>query len=534
MNKLKTIIYLLAISALIITGSSNVLAITYEGNTSGGGAVVGDLAIPINFTAVKASDTQIDLSWDAVSSVDGYEIYRDDVSLATTTAVSYADTGLSYGSYVYKARSYLGSANSDFSASQSITLSEPESSPPPPPPGGGSSGGGGSTPPAPTTVSSSNTSLTVSNTQAGTVDYVFTDSSTAKVEIPEGAVSSNTTFSIAQGELTADQIPLETTGAFMIGDQIFNITAVDSNNNSVSNFSENLTITFTIPDLPADTTDLAVYYFKESTNEWILISGSEFNSTDKTATFSVNHLTKFAVFQVENALASLTTSTTTDEPVDEETDDEGQIAGVKISFNVLAYVEAEKEKLTTISPALTNQVLGKILLQVEDHGEAWYVDPVLKLRYYLADGPTAYEALRKFGLGITNADLAKIPVGIEERFEDIDTDKDGLADKLEEGLGTDINKTDTDGDGVSDYEEVINESTNPLGTGNIAYNTALINRLLGRIVLQVESRGEAWYINPADGRRYYMKDGDAAYQIMRFLSLGITNENIYKIDIGNL
>jgi len=30
-----------------------------------------------------------------------------------------------------------------------------------------------------------------------------------------------------------------------------------------------------------------------------------------------------------------------------------------------------------------------------------------------------------------------------------------------------------------------------------------------------------------------MKDGPAAYQIMRFLSLGITNDDIRKIDVGS-
>ena len=61
------------------------------------------------------------------------------------------------------------------------------------------------------------------------------------------------------------------------------------------------------------------------------------------------------------------------------------------------------------------------------------------------------------------------------------------------------------------------------------YNNSLVNRLRGQILLQVESRGEAWYINPDDGKRYYMPDGPSAYQIMRFLSLGITNSDLSKI-----
>lgn len=217
----------------------------------------------------------------------------------------------------------------------------------------------------------------------------------------------------------------------------------------------------------------------------------------------------------------------------EEPKVESQVLGEKITDTFNNYIKAQKSLATKADKALTQRLAGRILLQVEDHGEAWYVDSVSQNRFYLADGAKAYGALRKFGLGITNKDLAKIPVGIEKRFLDIDTDADGLADKLEEGLGTDKNKKDTDGDGVSDYDEVIKNQTNPLGAGKLVYDNKLLGRLKGRIVLQVESRGEAWYINPADGKRYYMKDGGAAYQIMRFLSLGITNENLRKINIGD-
>lgn len=209
------------------------------------------------------------------------------------------------------------------------------------------------------------------------------------------------------------------------------------------------------------------------------------------------------------------------------------VLGVKIINTFNDYIKAQKNLLTKIDKTLTKRLAGKILLQVQDRGEAWYIDMVSQNRFYLADGARAYGALRKFGLGITNKDLAKIPVGVEKRFLDSDTDADGLADKLEEGLATDKNKEDTDGDGVSDYDEAIKSQTNPLGAGKLIYDNKLVGRLKGRIVLQIENRGEAWYINPADGKRYYMKDGEAAYQIMRFLSLGITNENIRKINIGD-
>lgn len=137
---------------------------------------------------------------------------------------------------------------------------------------------------------------------------------------------------------------------------------------------------------------------------------------------------------------------------------------------------------------LVARLKGQMLLQVESCGEVWYLDPVSLERYYLPDGATAYTALRTFGLGITDANLQAIPVGDTSTY-------------------------------------------NPKSTG---VTTALANRLKGRILLQVQAHGEAWFVSSVDGKRYYMKDGDAAYQIMRFLSLGITNNNLAKIPAGEM
>jgi|GEM_PF-6220604 len=130
---------------------------------------------------------------------------------------------------------------------------------------------------------------------------------------------------------------------------------------------------------------------------------------------------------------------------------------------------------------LAIKLKGNILLQVESHGEAWYVNPADGKRYYMKDGPTAYQMMRNFGLGITNIDLAKLP---------------------QEG-----------------------EKNN---------YPSFVNKLKGKILLQIETHGEAWYVNPKTGYRHYMKNGDEAYNLMRFYSLGISNKDLDKIVIGKL
>lgn len=180
--------------------------------------------------------------------------------------------------------------------------------------------------------------------------------------------------------------------------------------------------------------------------------------------------------------------------------------------------------------SVTDRVLGRIVLSVEEHGEAWYIDPVKRTRVYLKDGPTAYTILEDYGLGITDADLDLIPVGLDDRFALTDTDGDGLFDALETGLGTHSHSADSDGDGVGDKAEVL-AWTNPMGTGDMGEDAALVRRLHGRILLQVERNGEAWYVNPADSKRYYMANGEAAYEVMRYLGLGITLGDLAQIRI---
>lgn len=139
--------------------------------------------------------------------------------------------------------------------------------------------------------------------------------------------------------------------------------------------------------------------------------------------------------------------------------------------DITSFVNDEKSKISKIDNNLTNKLRGKILLQVENNGQAWYVNPKDGLRYYMADGNEAYNIMKNLGIGIANTNLDKI-------------------------------KT----------------------------NSALAKKYSGKIFLQVQSHGEAYYID-FNGVAHYLKDGNAAYNIMRNLGLGITNDNLKKINI---
>ena len=189
---------------------------------------------------------------------------------------------------------------------------------------------------------------------------------------------------------------------------------------------------------------------------------------------------------------------------------------------------------------LSQRLSGYMLLQVESHGKAWYVNTSDYKKYYLGRPKDAFDLMRNLGIGITNKNLEKIPVGFIKGVElpigsstpnHGDDDNDGLNNSLENALGTDPENSDTDSDGHDDLLEIKN-NYNPLGSGLAPIDNNFTNNHLGKIFLQMEKAGQAWYINPVDCKRYFLGKPADAFAIMKKLSLGITNENINKITAG--
>ena len=54
---------------------------------------------------------------------------------------------------------------------------------------------------------------------------------------------------------------------------------------------------------------------------------------------------------------------------------------------------------------------GKILIQAQEEGQAWYVYPLNNRRYYLGRPQEAFNIMRNQGLGITKVDLEEIAEG---------------------------------------------------------------------------------------------------------------------------
>ncbi len=165
----------------------------------------------------------------------------------------------------------------------------------------------------------------------------------------------------------------------------------------------------------------------------------------------------------------------------------GLIADNKDSIFVYAsdfdeVITREAIHANKVDQGFAKTVIGKILLQVEENGEAWYVSPENDQRYYLGSPDDAFALMREQGLGVTTADLEKIP-----------------EPSVDFTLSTDFQ---------------------------------LAQRLAGMILLQADAHGEAWYVNPDNLKRYYLGRPKDAFELMRELGLGITNENLRKIGLG--
>jgi len=127
--------------------------------------------------------------------------------------------------------------------------------------------------------------------------------------------------------------------------------------------------------------------------------------------------------------------------------------------------------------SLSEKLSGRIVLSVEEKGEAWYINPLDAKRYFLGRPADAFRVMRELGLGIN-----------EVQFQEL----------AQAGMPVEGNRE-------------------------------LATRLSGRIILQVEKNGEAWYINPLDLKKYYLGRPEDAFRIMRELGLGITRADLARI-----
>jgi len=115
---------------------------------------------------------------------------------------------------------------------------------------------------------------------------------------------------------------------------------------------------------------------------------------------------------------------------------------------------------------LKQKLMGRIVLAVQSHGEAYYISPKDKQIHYLGRPADAFQIMKSQGLGISEKDFTAFS-----------------ANKPPKSLA-------------------------------------------GKIILRVESHGEAYYVNPLNLEFNYLGDPTTAFRVMRNLGLGVSNADV--------
>ena len=141
------------------------------------------------------------------------------------------------------------------------------------------------------------------------------------------------------------------------------------------------------------------------------------------------------------------------------------------ALTVISTTPTTTTNTSTYVPYSISKLQGYIFLAVEANGEAYYYYPVNAKAYYLGRPADAFNVMRTLGLGATH-----------------------------------------------DF---------------IANTTYFPSNVVGRILLDVQTNGEAYYIYPKDRKKYYLGRPDDAFRIMRELGLGISNSNLAVVPKAN-
>lgn len=248
------------------------------------------------------------------------------------------------------------------------------------------------------------------------------------------------------------------------------IACKDNGSSSVSSFSYSINITPSGGGTGSGAGAVTNYCSSVSYSDWgVCTSGFQYRSVISRSPSACTLTTA----QQLSLTRECVVTPVDEEEIIEETGDEPSSSSATNLIDVKGVMNQEKAMTGKISTQLTNRLSGRILLQVEEKGQAWYVEPLSKERHFMGRPVDAFAMMRKFGLGINEINFAK--------FE-----KSGVPAKFS-----------------------------------------------GRIFIRVEANGEAYYVNPVDMKMYYLNRPADAFRIMRELALGISNTNIRQIMVAD-
>ena len=145
-----------------------------------------------------------------------------------------------------------------------------------------------------TPIEAQNKPLAISSEQSSTVTK---DTSSGQVTI-DFLANKKPTFVISDEPSILPNEYLVSPNTKLVNGAFYDISAKDENGNYVHTFLNSIIISLPVPIKLASATHLGVYWLNETNQQWVVIPDAIF--VNNKAIFKVDHLTKFAIFDVVN------------------------------------------------------------------------------------------------------------------------------------------------------------------------------------------------------------------------------------------
>lgn len=304
--------------------------------------------------------------------------------------------------------------------------------------------------------------LTVRSDQSGRLQHDFGLLNHVELDWPLNTLDYTATvradFLTASSSGISNRLPQ---GASLASDGIFRLTVTNpAGMRELGSFDKEVTLNLYLP-LPGDLSNVGAYYLDETANRWIRVADVDLDAATGQATIIANHLGTFAIFRATGLPASLSIQGA------------GTPPSAGSDADIAAFVAWEKARSGARSQELTRRLSGRILLQVEQRGEAWYVDPKDGQRYFLDSPLRSLETMGKMAVGVSESAWR-------------------------------------------------------------TFSNVAPENLAGRFLIRTESDGRLYYVNPQDRSFRYIATPLDAWRLMGNVGLGIMDVNLRKITVGNM
>lgn len=282
---------------LLFVSTALAAGLTYSADT------VVSLTSPVVTFTIKSGSTATSVVVNAgtiVVTVDGTDSFTLTSLLPVGSDINFSRTGS--GVATSNTTCNLGAVTATIVASSGTSVYTITPTGVPCSTGGTSPGGGGTvtpTPtPTPTPVTTTTGTVSITSTTGGSTTTTASDQSTARLDIPVGAVTQATTFVVNPVATSTFQqevakLPSDKT---IVGSNMFDFTA-SAAGVSVTLFQQAVTMTFTYTDtqiVGLDESQLQIQYYDQAQQKWVAIP-STVNTATNTITMTINHFTRFAV-----------------------------------------------------------------------------------------------------------------------------------------------------------------------------------------------------------------------------------------------